>query len=659
MSLKTKIFLRVSVSVLIIFSLLSFYTFKETSNTIIDKEREMLEAIGQSINVQMDQQIQTSEVSALSLANNTQVKTLFANRDRDGLSEMLLPAFDSISDKVTQVQFHLPDSSSFLRLHKPEKYGDSLKDFRFTVNEANAKKEIIRGLEEGVAGFGFRVVIPMSNDGIHTGTVEFGSDFGSSFVEDIKSSYDGEYFIYNFGDGTNPQDSLLASTYASDDWDVDLNIYESRLKDNETLFLQSQDQNYNITLVPFKDYSGTVSGYFKVVNDRSVLVNRLSDIKRNSMLFTFGALGIFFILIYLFLIQSFKPILELVEVTEKVSAGDLTQSISVRTKDEISLLGNSFNLMTSSLRDVISNSAQVSEQVAATSEELSAASEEVTASSEQVADIVLEVSSATEVQANSIEQSNVAVNDISDKINNIVVNIDNINNSTQTTLEAAEKGILASEDAVNKINNLKESTMKTSKEIHILNESSNEIGKIVDSIATIAKQTNLLALNAAIEAARAGEVGRGFSVVAEEVRQLAEESSHFSDQIGHLILNIQNNIKNTVELIESNNVEVDTSVEIVNESSQNFSDILDEINVIAEQIREVTSITRGVSSGANEISNNFNTISNIALDNVTSVREVSDSAEEQTAAMEEIASSAMNLASLSNELRNSISAFKY
>lgn len=660
MSLKTKIFLGVSVSVLIIFSLLSFYTFKETSNTIIDKEREMLEAIGQSLNVQMDQQIQTSEVSALSVANNTQVQTLFANRDRDGLSEMLIPAFNSISDKVTQVQFHLPDSTSFLRLHKPEKYGDSLRDFRFTVNEANAKKEIIRGLEEGVAGFGFRVVVPMSNDGIHIGSLEYGSDFGSTFVEDIKSSYDGEYFIYNFGDGgTSSQDSLLASTYKTDDWDVDSNDYEVKLKDDETIFLQSQDQNYNITLVPFKDYSGRVSGYFKVVNDRSALVKRLSDIKRNSMLFTLGALGIFFILIYLFLIQSFKPILELVKVTEKVSAGDLTQSISVRSKDEISLLGNSFNLMTSSLRDVISNSAQVSEQVAATSEELSAASEEVTASSEQVVDIVLEVSNATEVQANSIEESNLAVNNISDKINDIAANINNINNSTQTTLEAAEKGILASQDAVNKINNLKESTMETSKEIHILNESSKEIGKIVDSIGNIAKQTNLLALNAAIEAARAGEAGRGFSVVAEEVRQLAEDSSHFSDQIGHLILNIQNNIENTVKLIESNNIEVDTSVEIVNESSQNFSDILDEINIIAEQINEVTSITRGVSSGANEVSNNFNTISNIALDNVTSVREVSDSAEEQTAAMEEIASSAMNLASLSNELRNSISAFKY
>lgn len=659
MSLKAKIFLGISISILIVFSLLSYYTFNETTKTVIEKEQEALETISQGINMQMEEQIETSEVSALSLANNLEVQRLFADRDREALAEMLLPAFNSISDRIAQIQFHLPDSTSFLRLHKPEKYGDSLKDFRFTVNEANEKKEIIRGLEEGVAGFGFRVVVPMSHNGTHIGTVEYGSDFGNNFVEQIKSSYNGEYFIYQFQDGDDTEDNLLASTIDTDTWDIDEENYIEKIKNNQTLYLQTTDKQYNVTLVPFKDYQGIVSGYFKIVMDRSDLVQTLADIRRNGIIFTLVLLGILLGLTYLFLNYSFKPILELINKTEKVAQGDLTQNITVKTKDEISILANSFNTMTSSLRDLISKSAEVSEQVAATSEELSAASEEVTAASEEVSSIVSEVSNSAYIQANSIEKSNIAVNDMSTKINLVATNVDNINNSSQNTLKAAEKGILASKDAVNKINRLKDSTEETSKEIYRLNENSKEIEKIVDSISTIAEQTNLLALNAAIEAARAGEAGRGFSVVAEEVRKLAEESSNSSEQIANLILNIQENIKNTVNLIEENNQEVDISVEIVNKSSNNFSDILKEINEVAHKIEEVTTLTREVSNGAIEVTNNFSTISNIANDNVTSVKEVSDGAEEQTAAMEEIASSAMNLASLSNELRESISTFKY
>ncbi|MBC8590367.1 methyl-accepting chemotaxis protein [Wansuia hejianensis] len=660
MSLKTKIFLGISISILIIFSLFSFYTFGEITKTIINKEREMLETLSNSIYEEMQHQIETSETSALALANNTEVQRLFAKGDREALTQMLMPSYESISDKISQIQFHLPDSTSFLRLHSPSKYGDSLKDFRFTVNECNEKKEVIKGLEEGVAGFGFRVVVPVSYEDKHIGSLEYGSDFGDNFLKDIKSAYDGEYFIYQFSnEENNSKDNIIASTIDKDSWNITEKNYKKNLMENKVIHLQTKDQLSNITLVPFKDYEGNVAGYFKIISDRSELVQQLGNIKYKSVILTLILLGILLSLTYLFLKYSFKPIAELIHVTEKVSKGDLTQNITVKTKDEIGILATSFNVMTSSLREIISKSAQVSEQVAATSEELSAASQEVTATSEEISSTISEVASSVGVQTDSIKNSNIATDNMTEKINNVTNNINKINVSSHNTLKVAESGIIASEDAVNKIIKLKDSTEETSREIYKLNDNSKEIEKIVDSINAIAEQTNLLALNAAIEAARAGEAGKGFSVVADEVRKLAEESSNSSKQISNLILSIQDNIQYTVKLMNENTREVESSVESVRTSSNNFSNILDEINEVANQIEEVARLTKSVSDDAGEVNNSFSIISNAANENLFAVEEVAAGSEEQTAAMEEIASSSTNLSILANDLREAISKFKY
>lgn len=659
MTLKIKIFLGFSISVLIIFSLLSFYTFSETTKTIVEKEQEMLDTLTHSIDIQMNGQLESAEIGALTMAENKEIQRLFAERDRVSLEKMLLSSFQSISDKVTQVQFHLPDSTSFLRLHQPSKFGDSLRDFRFTVNEANEGREIIRGLEKGVAGFGFRVVVPMSYGGNHIGTVEYGSDFGEGFLEKIKEHYGGEYFLYQFSNGDIQTSELLASTSNEDLWEIEVDSYEESVRNNTVSYFHSKDNKSNITFMPFRDYKGEVSGYFKIVNDRSALVARLNAIKRNGAITTIGLSAVLLLVLYLFLNHSFKPILALVDIMKGVSDGDLTKTIDIKTKDEISFLGNSFNNMIFSLRQIISQSAQVSEQVAATSQELSAASEEVTASSEQVSNTIEGVAQSANIQAESIGKSNEAIDKMTNNIEAVASNIDNINLSTKNTLDSAERGIVSSRDAVEKINRLKDSTAETSKEIYKLNDSSKEIEKIVDTIGAIAEQTNLLALNAAIEAARAGEAGRGFSVVADEVRKLAEQTSNSSAQISELILNIQNEIGNTVNSMELNNLEVDESVKIVNASSDSFTEILNEINAVAEQIDEVTRLTREVSESSKDVTESFDVITDLSRKTVEASGDVVSSAEQQTAAMEEIASSSMDLATLASELRDFISVFKY
>lgn len=657
MSLKSKIFLGFSVSVLVVFSIFSYYTFGETSKVIIEKEEEALELLSSSIDIQMEEQLESAELSVLAMVNNPEVQQAFSQKDRKALERMLLPTYDSISDKITQIQFHLPDSTSFLRLHQPDKFGDSLKDFRFTVNEANETQQVVKGLEEGVAGYGFRVVVPVSYLGNHVGSVEFGSAFGEGFLKKLKEDYTGEYFTYEFIDGADAQ--LLNGSIEGDSWIAEDVAAREKIKGGETLYLITADKKNNVLLVPFKDYRGDIKGYFKVVQSRMALVQSVNNIKRNSVIYTGALLALLLGLFYVFLNYSLRPISDLVKVTERVAAGDLTQIIAVKSKDEVGTLAMAFNQMTSGLRTVIGQSDGISERVASTSQQLSAAAQEVTAASEEVAHSMTEVSESASSQFISIEESSVTMKTVLTSMDHVNNNIQQINHSSQHTLDLAQEGITSSKEAVVRMNNLKDATKQTSNDIRRLNESSKEIEGIVGVIGAIADQTNLLALNAAIEAARAGESGRGFSVVAEEVKQLAEQSAHSADQIAKIIVDIQNQINVAVSSMDSNSVEVEAGVEIVDETSEKFVVILDDINIIAKEIEEVTKLTQGVAEDARGVTSNFSHMSELSKQTAVESEGVAASSEEQAAAMEEITSSSIDLANMAGELRESISTFEY
>ena len=191
-----------------------------------------------------------------------------------------------------------------------------------------------------------------------------------------------------------------------------------------------------------------------------------------------------------------------------------------------------------------------------------------------------------------------------------------------------------------------------------LGERSKEIGAIVHTISSIAAQTNLLALNAAIEAARAGEQGKGFAVVADEVRKLAEQSQDAAKQINALISQVQEQTDIAVNAMGSGTQEVKKGTQIVNDAGASFKEIVTHIEKVTQDVQVVADEVKQIVSGNTEVVNIMARLRDIGENTVGNVNKVSSSTQTQLASQEEITSASRNLAELAQGLQNTITKFK-
>ncbi|MGG2092499.1 methyl-accepting chemotaxis protein [Bacillus sp. S13(2024)] len=353
-----------------------------------------------------------------------------------------------------------------------------------------------------------------------------------------------------------------------------------------------------------------------------------------------------------------KPLKQLVISSHRISEGDLTETIEVRSNDEIGQLGKGFNEMAQSLRELISRINSSAGQVAAASEELTASVRQASEATEQITAAMDQVSSSAATQTKGVEQGAILLQEVTEGIQFVADNSSAISNSSAYTREKAEAGDKLVEQTVNQMQSTRESVSESDAVIQLLADKSKQIGDILEVIQNIADQTNLLALNAAIEAARAGEHGRGFAIVADEVRKLAEQSSTSSNEIGKLITEIQEDMSKTVSSMNHVNTEVQSGILIANETKKSFTEILQSTNEIAKQIGSMVEVAQKMSKGADEVSVSVGEIAVTAQNNASSTQSIAASAEEQLASIEEISSAAGTLSQMAEELQVLIERFK-
>ncbi len=595
-------------------------------------EERQLQDLFLSLRTAIDAQSQQAEAMAASVSNIPEIQAAFAARDRDRLAELTVPIFQNMgqSHGIDQFQFHLAPATSYLRVHRPDRHGDDLSAFRNTVVETNRTRRAVQGLERGVAGLGVRGVVPMFHQGQHTGSVEFGLTFGQPFFDEFTRQYGAGAALHI------PGDAGAFNRFASSIGEEALLSREelARALRGETVLRQTVQRGTPVAVYGrvINDFAGQPVGVLELMVDRSEYVAGYREA-------LFSVLGVGLLVLVLGMGLAWviarsivKPLCETVARLDDIAQGegDLTQRLPVEGKNELTQLAVAFNAFVSKIQDVVRQVAGATSQLAAASEELSATADQTT--------------NQVRRQQNETDQVATAMNEMTATVQEVARNATDAAAAARETDQEASAGRDVVGATIRSIESLASEVENAAGVIQRLSADSEEIGKVLDVIRGIAEQTNLLALNAAIEAARAGEQGRGFAVVADEVRTLASRTQESTHTIQEMIERLQGNASSAVSVMEKGRVQASGSVQQAAKAGESLKTITGAVARITDMNTQIASAAEEQSAVAEEINRN--------------VVNISQAVDETASGSQQISTASDELARLAAELQGMVGQFK-
>lgn len=411
----------------------------------------------------------------------------------------------------------------------------------------------------------------------------------------------------------------------------------------------------------------------------------------------------------------YRPLRQMMAVTQRLAAGDLSAaSVSVRSRDELGDMGESFNVMTVNLRQLILRVAEAAQTVAQSAGGLRTTAAEVVRTSEGVGQAVVRVAEGAAGEVDSVRQATEAVDALESAIRQIaaaaaeqaegaqetsgvmdrmvgaiedvVHKAEGVSASSRLTMTTAHDGSTAVDKAVEGMGRVRQTVLASARQIQQLEALSGQIGDITLVITEIADQTNLLALNAAIEAARAGEQGRGFAVVADEVRKLAERAGKSAGDISRLIDSVRQGTHEAVQSMEQGTAEVEEGSRVAAEAGRSLKAILATVDQANQDVQEIvaaaaevstlsrdvmklvesvaavseenTASTAEMEAGAAQVTTSVKSIVRVSEENAAAAEEVSASAGQINASLTAMADSVEELAAVAEELRGHVERFR-
>ena len=353
-----------------------------------------------------------------------------------------------------------------------------------------------------------------------------------------------------------------------------------------------------------------------------------------------------------------RPFFEMKREIEILSTKDLTHKPKVNMNDEFGAIGGSIESLRKSLAEIISKIRSISSENRKISENLSSSSQQVTASSEGIASTLSEVRSETDQLRGLAENDAKLLSDLVEKAREDTKQLTKYIEQLNGAKVKSEEGANYAQEAITKIGSLTESSNETVNVIKSLEEKSSKIPKIVDSINSISEQTNLLALNATIEAARAGEAGKGFSVVADEIRKLAEESQEATNKISGLVDEILHSTKNAVDSVKNTSTEVDSGSVIIKGALNSLEDIKKNLDELMKNFNKFGEENDKQSKHLEEVHKSQDQMKNFVSSVSQSVSDISNSSSETSNAMTIVSDESIKISNIANNLYETVDQFK-